>query len=50
MDLNQPPPEEPSTFCAAHYSAMGSIHPTSPYESSKAHVGGTREVTEAMPD
>ena len=50
MDLNQPPPEKLYEFSATHYSAMGSIHPMGPYESSEAHVGGTRGVPEAMSD
>ena len=50
MNLNQPPPEKQYEFSATHYSAMGSIHPMSPYESSEAHARGTRGVPEAMLD
>ena len=48
MDLNQPPPEEPSAFSASHYSVMGSIHPTDIHESPESLVGGSRGAPEVM--
>ena len=48
MDLNQPPPKEPSAHSASHYSTMGSIHPTDTNEGSETQIGGDRAAPEVM--
>ena len=48
MDLNQPPPEEPLSHSALHYSMIGSIHPTDSNEDSDTQIGGGHGASEAM--